>query len=131
MTPSLIPYPMTAITVGHEMYGPYSKLLTIDRDAHGLAFDVDLQNTPDIFEALFDIGRDLQGGTTFALLLPNILVSKTLQVDAFGHPIVQATGANFFIPIFFAAGTSLGVRAKSKNKMPPVNVSLRVPTPCN
>lgn len=100
------------VTPGNNTKGSYTSILssgTVTRDVYGLWINVNSNAvSAAVRSALLDIGVDPAGGTSFSVLVPDLLVSNA-------SPITTGGGIHYYFPIFIRAGSSVGARASVNN----------------
>ena len=87
--------------------GSWSDLMggTVTDDAFGIRLE--FGNGAGGKDALADIGIDTSGGTSYSVLIPNLICGDANvigSIDSFGHV--------YYFPLFMPAGSRLGIRAQ-------------------
>lgn len=104
----------TAVTPGaSNVKGSWVSLLTgaqVARDIFGLLININsVATSAQIKSALVDIGVDPSGGTSYTVLLPDLLACSA------GPYNVGAGGVWYWFPIWVRAGSRIGARAQTSN----------------
>jgi hypothetical protein len=87
--------------------GSYVSLMTMTRGCYGLHIVVHTNNTSTASrETVIDIGADTSGGTSYTVVIPDLLCGNATFYLSGG------TGINYYFPIFLPAGTQIAVRAQ-------------------
>ena len=101
-----------AVTPGNNTKGAYATLISaanFANDAYGILIHINSGATSAAArDMLIDIGTDPAGGTTFGVVIPDLLGS------AAGTAIVGG-GIWYYFPLFIKAGSTLGARASVNN----------------
>lgn len=103
----------TTVTPGQNAMGAFAQLLSgasVTESAYGIAINFNSGNQAgQARDTICDIGIDPAGGTTYTVLIPNLLASMARAYIEGGH------GINYFFPLFIDEGTSIACRASVNN----------------
>ncbi|TXH41018.1 MAG: hypothetical protein E6Q97_38440 [Desulfurellales bacterium] len=111
-----------SVTPGNNTKGAWAQLLTATSDAaYGIMVNINsIAATATAKDAIIDIGIDPAGGTTYAVLLPDLLGSCASPYNVGG-------GVRYYFPVYVPAGATVAARASVNNATvgtARVNVSL-------
>lgn len=103
----------TAVTPAQNSKGNYAQVLTganVSRDVFGVLINVNSNAaSAGARDTLIDVGVDPAGGTSYTVLIPDLLVSCAAPYN------IGNGGVWYFFPIWIKAGSSVGVRASVNN----------------
>lgn len=105
----------TSITPGNNTMGSYTQVLTganVSQDVFGLFVSVNSNNVSTAArDTILDVGVDSAGGSSYVVLLPQLLVSQAAGAIA----IAGGSGIHYFFPIWIKAGSTVAARASVNN----------------
>ena len=115
----------TTITPGNNTYGAYTQILSaanVAKDVMGIEVHVNSNAvSATARDTILTIGVDPAGGTTYADVIPHLLVSSASPVMVLGG------GISYFFPIFIKAGSTVAAKASVNNAtVGTLSCSLRV-----
>jgi hypothetical protein len=100
------------VTPGFNAKGAYAQVLSganVARDVFGLQINFNSNAVSSAArDAIVDVGVDPSGGTSYSVLIPNLLASCA-------SPLITGFGLNYFFPIWIKAGSSVAVAASVNN----------------
>lgn len=102
----------TLCTRGNNAYGTWTQLLagaSVAHDIYGIYINVNqLSGNGQASDSICNIGIDTAGGTSYSVLIPDLLVSAAaLFYSTFG---AAGGGISYYFPIFIPAGSSVGAQ---------------------
>lgn len=102
----------TVCTRGNNTYGTWTQLVsgaTVDHDIYGVYINVNsLSGNGAASDSICNIGIDPAGGTSYSVLIPDLLVSAA----SIFYSTFNATGGgvSYYFPIFIPAGSSVAAQ---------------------
>lgn len=106
----------TTVTPGNNVMGSWSaNVLTaanLSTDVFGLYININSNATSTANRsALLDVGVDPAGGTSYSVLIPQLIAGNASAFGAGGVPF----GLNYYFPIWIKAGSTVACRATVNN----------------
>ncbi len=102
----------TSVTPGNNTKGSYAAVLTsgnVAFDVFGMLININSNSVSAAARnTLVDIGVDPAGGSSYSVLVPNLLGSCATS-------LIVGFGLNYYFPIWVKAGSSIGARASVNN----------------
>ena len=101
-------------------YGTYTSLITaIGFEVWGIAININTGSTAatDV-RSLLTIGKDEAGGSSFTDYIPDLICGKASTFDNF-------SGFNYYFPMLFKSGSSIGAKLQSSVASQTIRVSIR------
>lgn len=101
-------------TPGNNTYGTFTQILSgaaVTDDAYGIYINVNNLGVSGVAkDAIAQIGVDPAGGTSYTVLIPDLLVSCAGAIGG-----ISGGGITYFFPLFIKSGTSIAVSASTNN----------------
>lgn len=104
----------TTITPGNNVYGAFVQILSgaaVTDDCVGILINVNNLGVSGVAkDAIAQVGADPAGGTSYTVIIPDLLVSCAGGVSGVG-----GGGISYYFPLFIKAGTSLAIAVSTNN----------------
>jgi hypothetical protein len=104
----------TQVTPGNNAKGAWAEVFTgaeVANDVYGVLIRANSNAVAAaIRDAIMDVGTDPAGGTSYAVVIPDLLVSAAAPLVG-----VLGSGISYYFPLFIRAGSSIACRASVNN----------------